>query len=130
MDGKRAGRALICWMEPRLLDPPHAIPSPPQVVDFGVSDGIIRVDCAEVVVDRIALNFIDPKTQKPREKPRTRPEIILRHLTTKSGSVYRYACVLVLYVYRYASLCVSATQCQRVVWFHGTVPEMWLCQTK
>ena len=117
-------------MEPRLLDPPHAIPSPPQVVDFGVSDGIIRVDCAEVVVDRIALNFIDPKTQKPREKPRTRPEIILRHLTTKSGSVYRYACVLVLYVYRYASLCVSATQCQRVVWFHGTVPEMWLCQTK
>ena len=54
---------------------PTPCPAPPQVVDFSSKDGQLRVDCAEAMVGKIDLHFIDPKTQKPREKPRTRPEV-------------------------------------------------------
>ena len=111
----------------------------PQVIDFGVSDGVIRVDCAEVVVGRIALNFIDPKTQQPRDKPRTRPEIILRHLTTKSGSVYRYVSRLRGKVWRIILICRAeipinicmqprSSQARRRQYIqHGTLRGRQLC---
>ncbi len=46
-----------------------------QVTDFDISDGVLRVQCAEAVVGRIDLHFIDPKTQLPVEKPKTRTEV-------------------------------------------------------
>ncbi|GAX81347.1 hypothetical protein CEUSTIGMA_g8778.t1 [Chlamydomonas eustigma] len=59
-----------------------------QVTDFDFKEGILRIQCAEAVVGSIDLQFIDPQTQLPREKPRTRPEIIRRHLQTEPGKVY------------------------------------------
>lgn len=46
-----------------------------QVSDFDVKEGVIRLECAEARVGSIKLDFIDPETQKPKAKPRTKPEV-------------------------------------------------------
>ncbi|KAF5835670.1 surface antigen-domain-containing protein [Dunaliella salina] len=59
-----------------------------QVTDFDIHDGIVSLECAEATVGDVKLTFIDGKTQQPVESPRTRPEVILRHMTTAPGQVY------------------------------------------
>ncbi len=36
----------------------------------------------------VTLRFLDPATGQPRDKPRTRPHVVTRHLTTKPGAAY------------------------------------------
>ncbi|XVF69667.1 hypothetical protein PTKIN_Ptkin11bG0100100 [Pterospermum kingtungense] len=51
------------------------------------SEGIIRFQVVEAEVSNIAIRFLDRKTGKPT-KGKTKPETILRQLTTKKGQVY------------------------------------------
>ncbi|XWS71140.1 hypothetical protein CRYUN_Cryun03dG0113200 [Craigia yunnanensis] len=51
------------------------------------SGGIIRLQVAEAEVNNISLRFLDRKTGEPIEG-KTKPETILRQLTTKKGQVY------------------------------------------
>lgn len=60
-----------------------------QVVDVELGAGdVAQVKLAEAVVNRIALRFVDSKTGEAREEGRTRPEVVLRQLTTRPGQVY------------------------------------------
>ncbi|KAH9707350.1 Outer envelope protein 80 [Citrus sinensis] len=52
-----------------------------------LSGGIIRLQVAEAEVNNISIRFLDRKTGEPT-KGKTRPETILRQLTTKKGQVY------------------------------------------
>ncbi|CAL1409592.1 unnamed protein product [Linum trigynum] len=52
-----------------------------------LSGGIIRVQVAEAEVNDISIRFLDRKTGEPT-KGKTKPETILRQLTTKKGQVY------------------------------------------
>ncbi|XWS28278.1 hypothetical protein CRYUN_Cryun25bG0053000 [Craigia yunnanensis] len=51
------------------------------------SGGIIRLQVAEAEVSNISVRFLDRKTGKPT-KGKTKPETILRQLTTKKGQAY------------------------------------------
>ncbi|MBA0835992.1 hypothetical protein Goarm_008239 [Gossypium armourianum] len=51
------------------------------------SGGIIRLQVAEAEVNNISIRFLDRKTGEPT-KGKTKPETILRQLTTKKGQVY------------------------------------------
>ncbi|KAJ6945175.1 outer envelope protein 80 [Populus alba x Populus x berolinensis] len=52
-----------------------------------LSGGIIRLQVAEAEVNDISICFLDRKTGEPT-KGKTKPETILRQLTTKKGQVY------------------------------------------
>ncbi|XP_038698414.1 outer envelope protein 80, chloroplastic-like [Tripterygium wilfordii] len=52
-----------------------------------LSGGIIRLQVAEAEVNNIVIRFLDRKTGEPT-RGKTRPETILRQLTTKKGQVY------------------------------------------
>ncbi|GAB2229299.1 hypothetical protein Droror1_Dr00023437 [Drosera rotundifolia] len=52
-----------------------------------LSGGIIRLQVAEAEVNDISIRFLDRKTREPTVG-KTRPEIILRQLTTRKGQVY------------------------------------------
>ncbi|KAJ7005144.1 outer envelope protein 80 [Populus alba x Populus x berolinensis] len=52
-----------------------------------LSGGIIRLQIAEAEVNDISIRFLDRKTGEPT-KGKTKPETILRQLTTKKGQVY------------------------------------------
>lgn len=56
-----------------------------QVTNFDFQDGVVSIECAEAVVGGISLAFQDAQSQ-PVEKPRTRKEVIVRHITTKPGA--------------------------------------------
>ncbi|KAI5056444.1 hypothetical protein GOP47_0028262 [Adiantum capillus-veneris] len=59
-----------------------------QVTDVELlSGGIIRVEVSEAVVNNINIRFLDRKTGEPTTG-KTRPETLLRQLTTKKGQVY------------------------------------------
>ncbi|KAK8550660.1 hypothetical protein V6N12_039356 [Hibiscus sabdariffa] len=51
------------------------------------SGGIIKLQVAEAEVNNISMCFLDRKTGEPT-KGKTKPETILRQLTTKKGQVY------------------------------------------
>ncbi|XWS73524.1 hypothetical protein CRYUN_Cryun02cG0136900 [Craigia yunnanensis] len=51
------------------------------------SGGILRLQVAEAEVNNISIRFLDRKTGEPT-KGKTKPETILRQLTTKKGQVY------------------------------------------
>ncbi|GMI81584.1 EMBRYO DEFECTIVE 213, outer envelope protein of 80 kDa [Hibiscus trionum] len=51
------------------------------------SGGIIKLQVAEAEVNNISIRFLDRKTGEPT-KGKTKPETILRQLTTKKGQVY------------------------------------------
>eukprot|EP00249_Psilotum_nudum_P019651 c27360_g1_i1 orf=78-2258(+) len=53
-----------------------------------LSGGIIRVGFSEAEVNNINICFLDRKTGEPTAKKKTRPETLLRQLTTKKGQVY------------------------------------------
>lgn len=59
------------------------------MADFDIREGVVTLECAEAVVGDVSLTFIDGKTQQPVESPRTRPEVILRHITTAPGACAR-----------------------------------------
>ncbi|CAN8300689.1 unnamed protein product [Cochlearia groenlandica] len=52
-----------------------------------LSGGIVKLQVAEAEVNNISIRFLDRKTGEPA-KGKTRPETILRQLTTKKGQVY------------------------------------------
>ncbi|GAB4856056.1 Outer envelope protein 80, chloroplastic [Ancistrocladus abbreviatus] len=52
-----------------------------------LSGGIIRLQVAEAEVNDISIRFLDRKTREPTAG-KTKPETILRQLTTKKGQVY------------------------------------------
>ncbi|KAJ6809379.1 outer envelope protein 80, chloroplastic [Iris pallida] len=52
-----------------------------------LSGGILRLQVAEAEVNNITVRFLDRKTGEPTTG-KTRPETILRQLTTKKGQVY------------------------------------------
>ncbi|EFJ33009.1 hypothetical protein SELMODRAFT_84522 [Selaginella moellendorffii] len=59
-----------------------------QVTDLEIMpDGILKVQFAEAVVNNINIRFLDRKTGEPTVG-KTRPETLLRQLTTKKGQVY------------------------------------------
>jgi hypothetical protein len=49
---------------------------------------VAAVRCAEAVVNRVALKYVDAKTGEARDEGRTRPEVVLRQLATRPGRVY------------------------------------------
>jgi hypothetical protein len=58
-----------------------------QVSDFSFENGQLVLQCAEAVVNSVKLRFLDPATGQPKDKVRTKPHIITRHLSTKPGQV-------------------------------------------
>lgn len=58
-----------------------------QVSDYTFEDGQLQLRCAEAVVGSVQLRFLDPATNSPKDKTRTKPHIITRHLATKPGQV-------------------------------------------
>ncbi|OMO68528.1 Bacterial surface antigen (D15) [Corchorus capsularis] len=52
-----------------------------------LSGGMIRLQVGEAEVNNISIRFLDRKTGEPT-KGKTKPETILRQLTTKKGQVY------------------------------------------
>ncbi|KAG0589524.1 hypothetical protein KC19_1G026600 [Ceratodon purpureus] len=59
-----------------------------QVTDVEIlQDGVIKVQVAEAEVHNINIRFLDRKTGEPTVG-KTRPETLLRQLTTKKGQVY------------------------------------------
>jgi outer membrane protein insertion porin family len=60
-----------------------------QVIDVELGQGdVAQVKVAEATVNGISLRYVDPKTGEAREEGKTRPDIVLRHLTTQPGQVY------------------------------------------
>ena len=54
-----------------------------------MADGIAQVQLAEMVVSGLALRYVDRKSGEARDEGRTRPEVIMRQLTTRPGQVGR-----------------------------------------
>ena len=50
-----------------------------------MADGVVDVRLAEMVVSGLALRYMDRKTGEAREEGRTRPEVVMRQLTTRPG---------------------------------------------
>ena len=60
-----------------------------QVAGVDMADGIAQVQLAEMVVSGLALRYVDRKSGEARDEGRTRPEVIMRQLTTRPGQVGR-----------------------------------------
>ena len=54
-----------------------------------MADGVAQVQLAEMVVSGLALRYVDRKSGEARDEGRTRPEVIMRQLTTRPGQVGR-----------------------------------------
>ncbi len=67
---------------------PHLIPClRPQVTKVDMEGGIVAVKLKEMTVGRVSLRFVDRETGEGREEGATRPDIILRQMTTRPGQV-------------------------------------------
>lgn len=56
-----------------------------QVTGVDMQDGVVDVRLAEMVVSGLALRYVDRKTGDTKEEGRTRPDVIMRQLTTRPG---------------------------------------------
>ncbi len=63
-----------------------------QVAGVDMADGIAQVQLAEMVVAGLALRYVDRKSGEARDEGHTRPEVIMRQLTTRPGQVEPSAC--------------------------------------
>jgi len=60
-----------------------------QVVDVQIgTDDVARIKVGEAVVNRVNLRYIDTETGESREEGKTKPDIILRQLSTRAGQVH------------------------------------------
>lgn len=60
-----------------------------QVIDVGMGQGdVATIKLAEATVNRITLRYVDPNSGEPREEGKTKPEVILRQVTTQPGRAY------------------------------------------
>lgn len=60
-----------------------------QVIDVTMGAGdIAALKVAEATVNRISLRYADSKTGEVREEGRTKPDVILRQVTTRPGQAY------------------------------------------
>jgi hypothetical protein len=50
-----------------------------------MADGVVDVRLAEMVVAGLALRYVDRKSGEARDEGRTRPEVVMRQLTTRPG---------------------------------------------
>lgn len=57
------------------------------------SSGVINVRLSEMVVGNLNLRFVDRKTSEVREEGATRPEVVLRQLSTRPGQVSYAPCI-------------------------------------
>lgn len=64
-----------------------------QVTDVDDSSGVINVRLSEMVVGNLNLRFVDRKTSEVREEGATRPEVVLRQLSTRPGQVSHAPCI-------------------------------------
>ncbi len=85
------------------------------MVDFTFESGVVQLSLGEAVVNSLNLQFIDQKTGEPKEQGATKPDIVLRHFTTKPGSVYslrqaKQVSVLILRCNAPACLCYTSTK--------------------
>ena len=55
------------------------------------SSGVINVRLAEMVVGNLNLRYVDRKTGEVREEGATRPEVVLRQLSTRPGQARTYS---------------------------------------
>ena len=58
-----------------------------QVTGVELKGGVAEVAVAEMQVASVGLRFINAKTGEARDEGATRPDIVLRHLTTRPGRV-------------------------------------------
>ncbi len=54
-----------------------------------MADGVVDVRLAEMVVAGLALRYVDRKSGEARDEGRTRPEVVMRQLTTRPGQARR-----------------------------------------
>lgn len=60
-----------------------------QVVDVEMSAaGVANVKVAEAVVRNVSVRTLDKETMEPVQEAKTKPEIVMRHISTKPGQVY------------------------------------------
>ena len=59
-----------------------------QVVDVKMDEDIINLKIAEMIVGRIGLQFRDRKTGELKPQGATKPEVVMRQLTTRPGQVW------------------------------------------
>ena len=58
-----------------------------QVTKVDMENGTVDLRFSEMIVNNLNLRFVDRKTGESREDGATRPEVILRQLTTRPGQV-------------------------------------------
>lgn len=58
-----------------------------QVTKVDMEGGIVAVKLKEMTVGRVNLRFVDRETGEGREEGATRPDVILRQMTTHPGQV-------------------------------------------
>ena len=56
-----------------------------QVTKVDMENGVVDLQFSEMVVNAVNLRFMDRKTGETKEEGATRPEVILRQLTTRPG---------------------------------------------
>ncbi len=53
-----------------------------------MQEGVVAIKLSEAIVQRLNLQFHNPKTGETKDEGNTRPEVILRQLCTAPGQVY------------------------------------------
>ena len=66
---------------------PQISTTPLQVTKVDMENGVVDLQFSEMVVNAVNLRFTDRKTGEIKEGGATRPEVILRQLTTRPGQV-------------------------------------------
>lgn len=60
-----------------------------QVVDVQMgTDDIARIKVGEATVNRVMLRYIDTETGESREEGKTKPDIIMRQISTRAGEIH------------------------------------------
>lgn len=52
-----------------------------------MENGVVDLQFSEMIVNAVNLRFMNSKTGETKEEGATRPEVILRQLTTRPGQV-------------------------------------------
>ncbi len=58
-----------------------------QVTKVDMENGTVDLRFSEMIVNNLNLRFVDRKTGESKEDGATRPDVILRQLTTRPGQV-------------------------------------------
>lgn len=61
------------------------MPAASQVTHVEMEDDVVRLKMAEMLVGRMSLKYQDKKTGDIKDEGKTKPEVIMRQLSTKPG---------------------------------------------